>query len=100
MKIVFFKKPKIRQFNYKPLYYDPEKEEAEERRKARLGLQSDDPRERMRSEIRRKWHVERTAAGSQKNIFRIFFYFIFAFVMLYVIFFTDLVNNLVSIFLR
>lgn len=34
MQIVFFKRPKPRQFDYKPLYYDEEKERKEERRKA------------------------------------------------------------------
>jgi hypothetical protein len=34
MQIVFFKRPKPRQFDYKPRYYDEEKERREERRKA------------------------------------------------------------------
>ena len=100
MSIFFFKRPKPRQFDYKPLYYDAEKEAAEERKKARLGLQSGDPRERLRSEIRRKWGIERKGANSRFNMFRIFFYIFFAFFVLYLIFFTDFVNKLVSLFLR
>lgn len=33
MQIVFFKRPRPRQFDYKPRYYDEEKELREERRK-------------------------------------------------------------------
>lgn len=39
--ISFFKVPKHRVFNYQPLYYDPEKERREQRRKE-LGLSDDD----------------------------------------------------------
>ena len=35
--ISFFKCPKPRQFNYKPLYYDPKKEEWEEKKRRVLG---------------------------------------------------------------
>jgi len=100
MKFSFFKTPKPRQFNYKPLYYDPDKEEAEARKKARNNLREGDPGERMRAEIRRKWRTDRYEPGSRNNKFRIFFYLIFAFFALYLIFFTDFVNKLVSIFLR
>lgn len=39
--ISFFKVPKHRVFNYQPLYYDPEKERREQRRKE-LGLGDED----------------------------------------------------------
>lgn len=39
--ISFFKVPKHRVFNYQPIYYDPEKERREQRRKE-LGLADDD----------------------------------------------------------
>jgi hypothetical protein len=97
MNIIFFKRPKPRQFNYKPLYYDPEKEEAENRKKA---ISSDDPRERMRAEIRRRWHADRKSASGGLNMVRVFIYIAFAAFALYLIFFTDFINNLVSVFLR
>lgn len=37
MKLTFFKTPKPRQFDYRPRYYDPEKEAREQRRKQLLG---------------------------------------------------------------
>jgi len=97
MNIIFFKRPKPRQFNYKPLYYDPEKEEAENRKKA---LSSDDPRERMRAEIRRRWYPERKTSAGGINMVRIFIYIAFAAFAIYMIFFTDLINNFVAVFLR
>lgn len=100
MKFVFFSRPKPRQFNYKPIYYDPAKEETEERRKSRSSLQDGDPREHMRSEIRRKWKVERAEPDKKNEFIRIVFYIIIAAFSIYMIFFTDFVNKLVSLFLR
>jgi hypothetical protein len=58
----FFKIPRHRQFNYQPLYYDPEKEEREERNreiKRELGIQEKDGE--FRPSIRR---------GSMKAYFK------------------------------
>jgi hypothetical protein len=100
MNIFFFRRPKPKPFNYKPVYYDPEKEEAEERKKARNGLQVNDPREHMRAEIKRKWKVERKTTEKRNQVYRIFFYLILAGFAIYLIFFTDLVNKFVSFFVR
>jgi hypothetical protein len=100
MSFFFFKRPKPRQFNYKPLYYDPDKEEAEERKRTRNALQGNDPKERMRAEIRRRWKTDRTPPDNRNNIIRILIYVIFSFFALYLIFFTDFVNKLVSLFVR
>jgi hypothetical protein len=100
MNIFFFKRPKPRTFNYHPIYYDQEKEEAEERKKARNGLQNDDPRELMRAEIRRKWKIDRKSPKKKNQLYRIFFYLILAVFSIYLIFFTDLINKFVSIFFR
>ena len=100
MNIFFFKRPKPRPFNYKPIYYDPEKEEAEERKKARNGLQGDDPRERMRAEIRRKWKVEQKSLKKSMTLFKVFFYVFLAVFAVYLIFFTDFVDKFVSFFVR
>ncbi len=55
MKIIMFKTRKPKQFKYKSRYYDPEKEEIEQRRLAREqrikgGSQG------LREEMSRKWH--------------------------------------------
>lgn len=100
MNIFFFKRPKPRPFNYQPIYYDPEKEEAEERKKARNGLQENDPHERMRAEIRRKWKVDRKRANKGSQLYRVLFYLLLAAFSIYLIFFTDLVSKFVSFFVR
>jgi hypothetical protein len=100
MNIFFFKRPKPRPFNYQPIYYDPVKEEAEARKKARNGLQGNDPGEHMRAEIRRKWKINRKRADNKNQLYRFFFYLIIAGFAIYLIFFTDLVNNFVSFFVR
>jgi len=100
MIFTFFKRPKPRSFNYQPLYYDPVKEEAEERKKARNGLKSGDPREHMRAEIRRRWKVDRSPVNKNGQVIRLIFLIIFAFFAIYLIFFTNFINNLVSVFVR
>lgn len=100
MNIYFFRRPKPKQFNYKPLYYDPVKEEAEERRKA-MGLDEEsDPRERLRSNIRLHWRKEQPVKDTRSQVMRILFYILFAFFAIYFIFFTEFINRLVSFFLR
>jgi len=100
MNFFFFRRPKPRTFNYRPMYYDPAKEEAEQRKKALNSLQDGDLREHMRSEIRRRWKVERKDSAKKKYLFRMLFYIIFAVFAIYLIIFTDMVNKLVSLFLR
>lgn len=100
MNFSFFKRPKPRPFNYKPIYYDPEKEEAENRKKAREGLKDNDPRENMRAEIRRRWRVNRKSKDKKQQLFRFLFYIFIAFFAIYLIFFTDFVDKFVSFFVR
>lgn len=100
MNIIFFRRPKPRQFNYVPRYYDPVKEEMEERRK-QLGLIQEGDREaRMRSEFRRNWRVEKSPAPRQLYIVRLFVYIIVIGFFLYFIFFSDFINNFVSFFVK
>jgi hypothetical protein len=100
MNIFFFKRPKPRPFNYRPIYYDPEKEEAENRKKAREGLLNNDPREKMRADIRRKWRVDRKSKDKKLQVFRFLLYIFLAFFAVYLIFFTDFVDKFVSFFVR
>jgi hypothetical protein len=100
MIFTFFKRPKPRSFNYRPMYYDPVKEEAEERKKALSNLQGGDPREHMRAEIRRRWKVDRSPVNKNAQLIRLLFVAIFTLFALYLIFFTNFINNLVSVFVR
>lgn len=98
MKLVFFKRPKPKPFNYRPLYYDPEKEALEERRKE-LGLIHDgDPRARLKAEIRRKWRRGGDEGRSTYQGIRIIIYLFIIVLSVYFIFFTDFIQNLITIF--
>jgi hypothetical protein len=100
MKISFFNNPKPRTFNYHPIYYDPDKEEAEERKKNREELQSDDHRKRIHAAFRRRLKKQEELPDRNSQVIRIFVYLIFAGFAIYLIFFTDFVTKLVSFFLR
>lgn len=55
MKIVMFKTRKPKQFTYKSRYYDPEKEELEQRKLQRL-RRIEGGTTGLREEMSRKWH--------------------------------------------
>lgn len=107
MKIVFFKRPKPKQFSYKPRYWDPEAE-AFEKRKQQLerypGSERTDEeiREDLKSGIDMHWKRRHGSgnAGRSNPWLRIFVYALIIFFGIYVIFFTGLINNLVSFFTR
>jgi len=100
MKFSFFDRPKPRTFNYRPVYYDPVKEEAEERRKSLEYGKNGDHSERMRAAIRKRWKTEQKNTDKNNQVIRVFIYMIFSAFAIYLIFFTDFVNRLVSLFLR
>jgi hypothetical protein len=54
MQIVFFKRPKPKQFDYKPRYYDEEKERKEKRRKEMEQSGTGDT-SFMKGEMNRRW---------------------------------------------
>ena len=84
MKFIFFKTQKPRRFDYKPRYYDAEKEDAENRRKA---YESDDPSERIKAQIARRWKSRRNDRAKQKSQkIMVFVYLILLFFILYLIY--------------
>jgi hypothetical protein len=98
MKIVFFKRPKAKPFEYKPLYYDKEKDEREQRRKE-LGLADDEAGKRamFRGELQRRWRGDdyKKEKASQKK--RVMIYLVLIGFVSYYIFFTDFLQKLVAI---
>ena len=105
MKIVFFKRPKPKQFSYKPRYWDPEAEEFEKRKRL---LDGDGETERtdkqakedLRSEIESRWRRRHAPedVGRSNPWMKLFIYAIVVFFALYFIFFTGFINNLVRFF--
>lgn len=85
MAILFFKpQKKARKFNYKPLYYDIDKDEEE--KAARLS--DDKEAEKLRVRIRRSWEIN--PKRKKGNIFpvRVLIYIIIVAALAYWIFFT------------
>lgn len=86
----FFKTPRHRQFNYQPLYYDPEKEEREERNreiKRELGIQQGNPGD-YRPTIRRgsmKAYFKGNKRAERRSNLRLFLIVIFLLFLAYFI---------------
>lgn len=62
MKLVSFRTPKPRQFSYKPLYYNPEKEEAEKLKAASEKIENEADRSK-----RIAMQYERTRAAKEEK---------------------------------
>lgn len=102
MKIVFFRRPKPKQFDYKPIYWNPEKEEQEERRR-RIeragGLKNiDDIKDDLRYNINRQWRRGKQESTRSFNTLRFLIYLFMIVFFVYVIFFTNFVNKFLSYF--
>ena len=97
MKIVFFNRPKARQFDYKPRYYDEDKERREQRKKE-LGLGGDktDKRSMFKGELQNRWRSDRKADKERTRRRTIIYVVLISFVVYY-IFFTDFIQKFVSL---
>jgi len=85
MKIVAFKTPKPKQFNYKPLFYDQKKEEMEERIK-RFSKPEEQGTAQLRQKIKDNWRLKESKSHQlSKRTFYI--YLILVVLILYLVFF-------------
>ncbi|MCD4773536.1 MAG: hypothetical protein K8R41_09170 [Bacteroidales bacterium] len=99
MKIVFFKRSKPKAFEYKPLYYDKKKDDRE-KRKRELGLDnSHDSSAMMKGELQRRWRKGETNTKEKTSSMKFVIYLLIAIMSVYLIFFTDLVQKIVQIFI-
>ncbi len=86
MAFKFFHTPKPKQFQIKPRYYDPKKEELEQRKKA-LGLtDSSDPEVRLRAQMQQRWRSERREARKKASYQRLIIFILLAFILIYLLF--------------
>lgn len=97
MKIVFFNRPKAHQFDYKPRYYDVEKDKREQRKKE-LGLGDDEGTKRamFKGELKSRWRSD-NKAEKERNRRRTIIYVVFIAIVIYYIFFTDFIQKFVSL---
>jgi len=86
MKVTFLKKAKPRQFDYKPRYYDAQKE-ADEKRKKEIEENIKNPdRINLRREMQNKWGRQDRTRKKSKN-YTIAIYIALLVAILYYIFF-------------
>ncbi len=86
MKVVFFKRPTHKQFEYKPRYYDEEKELQEKRRQAIENAGSGDST-LMREEMGRRWRRIDNKNRSKAKGINLLIYGIVAALLIYFVFF-------------
>ncbi len=99
MRLVFFRTPKAKKYGYQPRYYDAKKEEWE-RRKAELGYQSElNKDEQLRFRMSSRWQKD-IISGNRKasHLLTYFIYAAFILGSIYVILFTNLVENFLALF--
>jgi len=90
MRLSFFKLPKAKAFDYKPLYYDPKKD-TEKKTTLSEGLtEAEQKKARLKAEMNDKWAIGRHK-GSQARGFinskNLLIYLAIALLLLYFIFF-------------
>lgn len=96
MKLVFLSRPKNKKFDYKPLYYNKEKDEREQRARE-LGLESGKKEHKsfFKGELQREWRSNKTPKTQTKRT-RSILYLVLLLVAVYYIFFTDFVQSMVT----
>ena len=96
MKIVFFNRPKARQFDYKPRYYDEDKEKRDQRKKE-LGLgDKSDKRAMFKGELQNRWRSDRKVEKESTRRRTVIYIILIGFVVYY-IFFTDFIQKFVKL---
>ncbi len=98
MKLFMFRTANPRRFVYRPRYYNPEKD-ALEKRKAEMGLEAElTEEEKLRIRMSSRWHRNNQGMGLPARRFTFFFYAFFILGGIYIVFFTDLIDNLIYAF--
>ena len=94
-----FRALKPRRYNYKPRYFDPERE-AIENRKAALGLEAKlTDQEKLRVRINKRWKQKMPSEfGNKYKKLSMIIYLSVILLGIYVIFFTDLIDNMLRAF--
>ncbi len=86
MALTFFKIPRNKQFNYRPVYYDKKKEEREKREKAALEEDTDDYANALRDRLNMRWKRTTGAKNRRAANQRVIMILIVMFALLYLIF--------------
>lgn len=100
MAITFFKTPKPRQFKYNPRYYDQKKDELE-KKKAMMGIESELSRnDELRLRMANRWG-KRDIDDKKSVLSKTITYMVYAAFIglsIYIIMFTDIIENMLKAF--
>ncbi len=87
MALTFFKIPRNKKYNYRPVYYDQKKEEREKREKAALEQDSENYEKALRDRLQMRWKRTSGARSRRASNQRLVIIFVVMFLLLYLIFF-------------
>lgn len=87
MALTFFKIPRNKKFNYRPVYYDQKKEEREKRHKAALEEDGGDYEKALRERLQMRWKRTSGIRTRRASNQRLLIIFVVMFLLLYLIFF-------------
>jgi type VI protein secretion system component VasF len=87
MAISFFKLPKHKSFNYRPLYWDKAKEEREKRMKSALEETDKDYSQALRDRLQLRWKRNAGARARKSSNLRLVAIFFVLFLVVYYLFF-------------
>jgi len=89
MRISFFKLPKAKAFDYKPLYYDPKKDKENELKQNQNSFENNQMRMRLKAEMNDKWAIGRNKSKQARGFINqrnLLIYIAVALLLLYFIF--------------
>ena len=87
MAITFFKTPKNKKFNYRPLYYDQNKEERKLRLQTALEDESKDYESALRERMRMRWKRNAGAKDKRASNQRLVVIIVVIMLLFYLVFF-------------
>lgn len=87
MALTFFKTPKNKKFNYRPVYYDQKKEERDQRLKTALEEESGDYEAALRERMRMRWKRSAGVRERKTSNQRLVIILVVIFLLFYLVFF-------------
>ncbi len=87
MALTFFKTPRNKKFNYRPVYYDQKKDERNQRLKSALEEENTDYEKALRERMRTRWKRTSGARARKASNQRLVIIFVVIFLLFYLVFF-------------
>ncbi len=87
MALTFFKIPRNKKYSYKPVYYDPKKEEREKLHKSAIEEDSENYEKALRERMQMRWKRSSGGRSRRASNQRLIIIFVIMFLLLYLIFF-------------